>query len=475
MKKGIIVLLIAVLVSGFAFAGFSGYAGLQLNADLDGKVYGFKNPGKAEFTFEFATDTKAITGEKLYAELAASAEAVVDKVGGNYYNEKGIAVTAIYNTYDENASKYGLGLVISIDTAKIVGDGWYVDILGVKSAYDYAKAAVATAYQDKDKNVFDIQKKDGGDYKWKKSASSYKVAYDKAPGVALGYAGFTASFGFLKNADGTAFSATIETPEFAFSDDAVKVQVAAMASKKAGTGKTNVGAAAKTTVAIQDITFGVAADFGLEGIGDEAQFNMDARVDFKYNFIDFNVYTYVGKKGLKAGGSDTEEASVKYNNFYLEAKAAFDLNAFELPLKVSVTAKNIIDKTEIVGADKPGMDLGLSVDFAKDALTAGAGFDINFQTKKWTAKAKAKYDFEQFTTGAGLKIAGKDGVTAINAVVFAETDKLVQNVRLGLGYGLKSDDFMVDGGWTAIGDGNYSSDFKAETAGIISAYAIIKF
>ena len=471
MKKGIIVLLIAVLVSGFAFAGFSGYAGLQLNADLDGKVYGFDNKTSATFTFEFAADTKEITGEKLYGELKATAKAIVDELNGGNKVVKDLheyTVVGIYSTFDENNTKYGLGLVIDIDTAKIVGDGWYVDILGVKSAYDYAKAAVATAYQDKDKNAFDIQKVDGS-AKWKKSASSYKVAYDKAPGVAFGYAGFTASVGFLKNATGTAFSATIETPEFAFSDDAVKVQAAAMASKKAGTGKTNVGAAAKTHIAIQDVKLGVAADFGIEGIGDEAQFNMDARVDFKYNFIDFNVYTYVGKKGLKAGGGSKEEAGYKYFDFYLEAKAAFDLNAFELPLKVAVTAKNIVDKSN------EGLDLGVSVDFAKDALTAGAGFDINFLSKEWTAKAKAKYDFEQFTAGAGLRIKGKDGITAINAAVFAETDKLVQNVRLGLGYNLKANDLMEDGGWKSIGDDDYVANFKDEKAGIISAYAIIKF
>lgn len=464
MKKGIIVLLIAVLVSGFAFAGFSGYAGLQLNADLDGKVYGFANKKSASFTFEFAADTKEITGEKLYGELKATAKAIVDKVGGNY-----AGVTPIYSTFDENASKYGLGLVIDIDTAKIVGDGWYVDILGVKSAYDYAKAAVATAYQDEDKNAFDIQKMDGTALKWKKSASSYKVQYDKAPGVAFGYAGFVASVGFLKNDAGTAFSATIETPEFAFSDDAVKVQVAAEASKTAGSGETNVGASAKTTVAIQDITFGVAADFGLEGIGAEAKFNMDARVDFKYSFVDVNVYAYVGPKGILYGGKDVEKATKLYKDFYLEAKAAFDLNAFDLPLKVTAKAKNITNTTDV------GMDLGLSVDFAKDALTAGAGFDINLKDSKWTAKAKAKYDFEQFTAGAGVQVKGADGITAINAAAFAESDKLVQNVRLGLGYGLKAGNLMEDGGWTAIGDGEYSADFKAEKAGVISAYAIIKF
>ena len=477
MKKGIIVLLIAVLVSGFAFAGFSGYAGIQLNAKLDAKEYGFANKHDIGFTFEFAADTKEITGEKLYGELKATAKAIVDES-----NNAVIGLVFNSDDYDEDAGimsaygKYAVGLILDIDTAKIVGDGWYVDILGVKKAYDYAKAAVATAWQDKDKNAFGVQKLNDDDEplkKYKKSASSYSVAYKKAPGVAFGYAGFVASVGFLKNADGTAFSATIETPEFAFSDDAVKVQAAAEASKKAGPKDVNVGASAKATIAIQDIKVGVAADFGLEGIRTDAvKFNMDARVDFTYNFVAVNVYTFVGEKlkagGEKWGGCGDDDC---YKKFYLEAKAAFDLNAFELPLKVAVTAKNIVDNPDW----QKGLDLGLTVDFAKDALTAGAGFDINLKDSKWTAKAKAKYAFEQFTAGVGVQVKGKDGLTAINAAVFAETDKLVQNVRLGLGYGLKADNLMEDGGWTAIGDGNYSADFKAEKYGDISAYAIIKF
>ena len=182
MKKGIIVLLIAVLVSGFAFAGFSGYAGIQLNADLDKKVYGFANKPDASFTFEFAADTKEITGEKLYGELKATAKAIVDK--SNYAEDLMVSAGAAYVYFDNDGTAfdtlpYAIGLVIKIDTAKIVGDGWYVDILGVKSAYDYAKAAVETAYQDKDKNAFGLQKEKSWNlvdpiYKWKKSASSYK-------------------------------------------------------------------------------------------------------------------------------------------------------------------------------------------------------------------------------------------------------------------------------------------------------------
>ena len=44
MKKGIIVLLIAVLISGFAFAGtFHGSASIEFGVDFDEHTWGFAN------------------------------------------------------------------------------------------------------------------------------------------------------------------------------------------------------------------------------------------------------------------------------------------------------------------------------------------------------------------------------------------------------------------------------------------------
>jgi hypothetical protein len=81
MKKGIIVLLIAVLISGFAFAGtFHGSASIEFGVDLDEHTWGFANKtaGKYSFKFEFDT-TKVSIGEDhktdIWAELAAEASA----------------------------------------------------------------------------------------------------------------------------------------------------------------------------------------------------------------------------------------------------------------------------------------------------------------------------------------------------------------------------------------------------------------
>ena len=61
MKKGIIVLLIAVLVAGFAFAGkLTGSAGLSFKVDLDNKTWGFSNDKAWKYTFNFEFDTTKV-------------------------------------------------------------------------------------------------------------------------------------------------------------------------------------------------------------------------------------------------------------------------------------------------------------------------------------------------------------------------------------------------------------------------------
>ena len=83
MKKGIIVLLIAVIVSGFAFAGtFKGSAGIEFGVNLDTHEWGFANPKTGKYSFKFEFDsTKVAIGEDhqtdVWAELAAEASAWV--------------------------------------------------------------------------------------------------------------------------------------------------------------------------------------------------------------------------------------------------------------------------------------------------------------------------------------------------------------------------------------------------------------
>ena len=97
MKKGIIVLLIAVLVSGFAFAGtFKGSAGIQFGVDLDTHDWGFANPKTGKYSFKFEFDsTKVAIGEDhqtdVWAELAAEASAWVSLSNAALANNAALA------------------------------------------------------------------------------------------------------------------------------------------------------------------------------------------------------------------------------------------------------------------------------------------------------------------------------------------------------------------------------------------------
>ena len=310
MKKGIIVLLIAVLVSGFAFAKFSGSAGVIYNADLDGKTFDTTNAKSLDFSFEFASEKVEIAGdEDVHIEVAATAKFILGKFDKTVEWKTGMPLSGQVWSKTKDLSKRGIGTVVSLSTAKIVGKDWYVSVLGTQDAYDYAKAAVAQINSKEVKDDF------GNISDYEDQAASYAVAYAKVPGVTVGYKDFTASAGFKYAQDDDlgvkAFvaSATVETPEFAFSDDAVKVQAAGeffrfKIQDDADYLVINTfGASAKATVAIQDITVGAAVDMGIENIGEEFEadaekdtlFNVDARVDFKYDFVDVNIYTYAGK------------------------------------------------------------------------------------------------------------------------------------------------------------------------------------
>jgi len=462
MKKGIIVLLVAVLAVGFAFADFSGDAYVQFNADLDEKEFGFVNGTDAGFSFEFTSESVKIAGEEdIHVELAATAQFYVD----TDYSKDQVA-TSVYDNYDNGL---GLGVVMSISKARIAGSNWYVDILGAKGGYDYATAAVLQV-RSKTQKSFDAFRR----YVWQ--AASYSAPYAKAPGLTIGYDGWTASFGFYHTEDdGTKLSGTFETKAFKFSDEAISVQAAAEVSKKYNAA-INAGASVKSTIAIQDITVALAADFGLENLRDpndgDPVFGFDARADFKYDFVSVNVYT-AAKEGdfLKYGGTAQGASYKYYKDFYLEAKAAFDLNAFELPLSVTLSAKNIVDKSEA------GIDLGASVEYEKDAITAGADFEFNTETSAWDVNVYGAYAAEQFTAGANVYVEGGEELSALSFGVFAESDKLVNGATFGLNYGYSNATAMYYGGSYVASNAVNSNNFIGDdaTIGTIGAYCIIAF
>ncbi|MBO7349895.1 MAG: hypothetical protein J6U27_08130, partial [Spirochaetales bacterium] len=134
MKKGIIVLLIAVLISGFAFAGtFHGSASIEFGVDFDDQSWGFANKtaGKYTFKFEFDSTTVSIGAEHktdVWAELEAEAA----------------AWTELKNAALANNADLGMKYTAKITKANIhVGDIIF-GILNSGTAVDYA----ASYYDD---------------------------------------------------------------------------------------------------------------------------------------------------------------------------------------------------------------------------------------------------------------------------------------------------------------------------------------
>jgi hypothetical protein len=474
MKKGIVLLLISVLVCGFAFAKLTGTAGIRFDDNLDKETFSTTNKTSFNYTFTFASDKVKITSkEDIHVEVAGTAKFIL-----------GARKTGEGNGILIGNGDRGIGAVISLTKVRIVGKDWYVSVLGAQDAYDYAKAAVLTITSKEVKDSF------GNVKSLDSQVASYAVAFAKTDGITVGYHGFTASFGINTIEDFALLaSATVETPEFAFKDDAIKVQAAAefsrfkLEEKKTYVAVNTLGASAKTTVAIKDITVKAAVDMGLEYFGSEVgtgpeketKLNFDGRVDFKYKFVSASIYVYAGESGLKFGKAVKKIYSF-YKDFYLEAKAVFDLKTFELPFKVTVSAKNITN-SEIAGnlIEKGGVVPTVKVEFIKDAITAVASYSINTETEVWSTLVYGLYKFEKFTLGAGAKIAGTSDITQISPAAFAESDKLMKNAKFGLAYGLNGDKIYSDGCASALSGAKFTSNFKKEKSGTINAYCKITF
>lgn len=474
MKKGIVILLISALVCSFAFAKLTGSAGVRYEENPDKETFSTTNSTSFNYTFTFVSDKVKINNkDDIHVEVAGTAKFIL-----------GARKTGAGNGILIGNGDRGIGAVISLSKVRIVGKDWYVSVLGTQDAYDYAKAAVLTITSKEVKDAFgNVKSKDS-------QVTSYAVAFAKTDGVTVGYHGFTASFGVNTIEDFTLLaSATVETPEFAFKDDAIKIQAAAQFSRfKLGDKKTYVavnslGSSAKTTIAVQDITIKAAVDMGLEYLGTEigtgseteTQFNFDGRVDFKYKFVSASIYAYAGKSGLKFGKAVKGKYSF-YKDFYLEAKAVFNLNTFDLPFKVTVSAKNITNSV-IAGnlIKKGGIVPAIKVEFAKDAITAVASYSINTETEAWSLLVYGLYKFEKLTLGAGAKIAGASELTQISPAAFAESDKLIKHAKFGLAYGLNGDKVYSDGGASALSGAKFTSNFKKEKKGTINTYCKITF
>ena len=416
MKKTIAILLVAVLAAGSLFAGLSGEASVTAGVNLDTKEWGFLGNGtNVKFDLSLGKeDVENVAEGEVYASIKASVEAKlannpykgsssVDVVkDGNYlpFSTFGVDIDFAGNkyttttTYNEvNGFMYPVRLRASISEAKIFGSNWYVSILGVPGAPDFAKSAIDT---EEDKAAGSL---DDWGFAIKDATSkavSYKVAYDKAPGVEAGYADFVAGVGFnSKNStESTSYTLYLKTPEYAV--EGVTLQGALVSSKKADSKAFNHGASAKVGYATDVLSASIATDMGIkvEEKKDTA-FDMDVAANFKYDFVTVDAYLNTAKTTAKADNAVALP-------LLLSAKVATDLNAFDVPVKLELTGKDLLAKIDLgakvtVNAIE-NLELTVSGGYVVNTLGRNAEVMYDWKDKEekpfagqWSAKVGATY------------------------------------------------------------------------------------
>ncbi len=459
MKKILSIASVAILTASTLFAGVTGNAKVAFGYDTTSKEYGFKNSTGFEVDLDLATfnypeakaeDAEAAETPDVYAGIKASMNVkLADKKAGNATIKK--------NGLDQNTSEgtdiwtdksaIGLGVFFDVAEAYVAGKDWKVSILETQGAPDYAKSAIETK-TDYVKDIF------GNPYDKKYVPVTYKVSSKKAAGLTVTVKDWTVSAGLAGVKDDNKalnYNAYIQTPGFAFADEQVKLQVAAIASGSEKTNKTKteynestkkyetaittkgneaydaMGASAKIAFENDAFKVSTASDFGMkkERVDNKKwKIGMDAAANFTISPVAVDIYF----KNEDLSGSDFGK------NTLLSAKTVVDLNAFEVPVALTVTGKDLVNS----------QDLSLKAAFnITEALSADATVGYVIDTKKLSTSANIAYTVDAFTAKAGVAystiVKAKDS-NVLSATASVESSALIPGATLALTYGKDSAD-----------------------------------
>ena len=421
MKKGIIVLLIAVLVAGFAFAGkLTGDATIKFGVDLDEKEFGFVNSQswKYNFTFEFDT-TKVAIGEDhttdLWAEIAAEASATLAVKDGKL--SKGEGLTGTYTA--------------KITKANIHVGEWTFGILNAGTAVDYAQSY----YKNDDGSAVNDTVKGGS-----------KVV----PGFTVAYADWRGGFGLKGNWAGESLEYNVfahgETKAFKFGEnEEFSLQAGAYVhyynEKMTGAEPKNFGAAAKLAYAAEKLSADAAADLKLQRADSENTFFFEAAANATYKIDNgsFGLNVYATNNVLKTDAKDNyaDGKGIKLDA-KVWAKYDFDFDGTKLATEGNVEVRDaLIDARAITIFAKET----LKVMDGKLALAFSEKYA--FAAKKLTLTAKATYTADKFEAWAGVDDfsmqfgtvgAGDPAITAIKLSCGIKSTKVIENAEIGATY-----------------------------------------
>ena len=450
MKKILSIALVALLAASTVFAGFTGKASVGLGYNFQDESYGMSNATETKVTFEATTETAGAEGEgSVFAGIKASFTMKQDDV--------------------EAEGKASWSVEPKIDAAYVKGEDWSVSILGAQKSQDFAASAIDKTYNAAAKAF---------------KGSTVAVGVVAAPGITAEYKGWTVSGGFVKgdyvtaeavdlyffygylkdtttgNAEtapywtdakkatdlesnfvvldkvkavgGTAavkkdvvnYSLTVATPDMVFGDLTVGFGAAVGNAKEAA----NLGLSAKAEYANDQLSASVASDVVIAGIGND-KVAFDADVAAKFSFAPVTVDAYYATKASTANKLFTPKVNAVAENL-LSVKVAADLSSFDVPVKVSAYAKDIVN----------AQVLGVSASASVDALEVGASFDYGIKEEAYLLGATVSYKFDAFTVAAGINYNSKEQLYA-NASV--ETASIIPGATLKLAYSPVSKDGVV--------------------------------
>ena len=403
---------------GSAFAALTGSAQVGFGANFDDGTYGFiDNSNSVDINFELANMTGEAVGEgDIYASIKGSLvlEVFTGEDGSNPDNSGVNGANGFEKPDTWNNIYFGLGA--SIDEAKIAGQNWYVSLLGASDAPDYAKSAIDT--YDKAVKKYDVvTDKDGAT-----GNASLGIGWQgvkKGNGVEVGIYDYViggAFYGDWKK-DTIDVIGYVATPNYDF--NGLTLQVAAAGAKGNGSGSIDGGLSAKVGFANDTLSASVATDLVL-GIptveGNDIKFDADVAANFTYDFLTVDAYYGTNPK---TGEKDTD----KTENL-LSAQVVTDLNSFDVPVKVTVSGKDLIN----------AQDFDLSVEFKVASLTLTPSVGYVIDTEKFNAGLKAQYDHEYFTAKAETSVeTGFDKAsTTLKASASVENSTLIPGSTIKL-------------------------------------------
>ena len=178
MKKTIAILLVAILTAGMVFADatFSGEASLGFGGNFDNGNFGFiDSASKVKFDVDLATATaEQIAEGDVYASIKATFGLKLTT------GEETKAAGDLYAGLDAYNDKFGFGIIADITEAKIAGENWYVSILGLPDAPNFAESAIDTYTVEDGWDKYYMSR---ADYD---KAYNFGLTFEKTTGIEVG-------------------------------------------------------------------------------------------------------------------------------------------------------------------------------------------------------------------------------------------------------------------------------------------------